>query len=51
MRHENPAFVSPIAVDCGLHIDHEAVRNTLAELGKWTEDVKRQADDFLTQFV
>lgn len=48
MRHENPVFVSPIAVNRGLHIDYQVARDTLVELGKLVEDVKRQADDFLT---
>lgn len=48
MRHENPTFISLIAVDRGLHFDHEAIIDTLVELGKWIEDVKMLADDFLT---
>lgn len=51
MRREDPTFVSPIAVDCGFHFDHEAARNPHAEFGKWIEDVTKQADDFLTLFV
>lgn len=51
MRHEDPTFVLPIAIDHGFHFDHEATQNTQVEFCKWNEDVTKQADDFLTQFV
>lgn len=51
LRREDPTFVSPIAIAHGSPFDHEAMRNTYQEVGKWIEDVSSQADDFLDQFV
>lgn len=50
-RREDPTFVSPIAIDREFPFDYEVARNTHLEVGKWIEDVAKQADDFLAQFV
>lgn len=50
-RCEDPSFVSPIVIDRGSPFNHEAMRSTYQEVGKWIEDVSKQPDDFLAQFV
>lgn len=49
-RCKNLSFVSPIAIDRGFPFDYKAARNTHQEVGKWIEDISKQAEDFLAQF-
>lgn len=51
LRREDPSFVPPITIAQGSLNDHEAMRNTYQEFGKWIEDISKQAEDFLVQFV
>lgn len=50
-RCEDVTFISPIAIDHRFPFDYEATRNTHQDVRKWMEEISKQADDFLPQFV